>query len=212
MNIDKLFASQLRKPNGLLGYLFADLYLNWENRSIIHHTVELLKVQPQEHLLDIGFGGGLSIRLMATAVQTGRVTGIDLSEPMVAKARKKFARKISQGRVRVVQGSVSKLPFVDGEFDKISAIHTLYFWPELERALQEVYRVLKPGGLFAVALHSKQKMEAFPLTKHGFSLFTEKEVANLLESSGFSNVSIQSFDTEKALDFHYVIGYKPATL
>lgn len=80
----------------------------------------------------------------------GRVQGIDYSAVSVEKARKVNARAIAAGRCTVQQASVAELPFEAEQFDVVTAFETVYFWPELAQNFREVYRVLKPGGVFFI--------------------------------------------------------------
>ena len=159
MSIIRYFARQLKQPNGIVGYLFTGHFLNWENRATIQHTVDLLRIQPDDQVLDIGFGGGRSIQVMALAAPNGLIVGIDVSQPMIKRARSRFANQISRGQIRIEFGSISNLTFNNGTFDKISAIHTIYFWPDLDQGVNEALRVMKIGGCLVVAIHSKQKMQ-----------------------------------------------------
>lgn len=103
-------------------------------------------------MLEIGCGAGRAAALAAAQVPGGHVIAIDLSRAMVRAASRRNARVLKSGRVAVRQGDVINLPFEDAQFDKAFSIHTLYFWPDPARAVDEIGRVLKPGGLLALAL------------------------------------------------------------
>jgi len=115
-------------------------------------TVSLLELTPADRVLEIGCGAGRAIELVAARVLQGHVTGIDLSRVMVRAASRRNARAIGAGRAAVRQDDVTSLPFADHQFDKILSIHSVYFWPDPERAMAELARVLKPDGLLALTL------------------------------------------------------------
>lgn len=104
-------------------------------------------ISKRDTILDIGCGGGGTIRKLNGTAADGKVYGIDYSEESVRISRKTNKRAIEAGRVEIRQGSVSSLPFQEGMFDLITAIETHYFWPDLVKDMKEVLRVLKPGGM-----------------------------------------------------------------
>lgn len=101
-----------------------------------------------EHILDVGCGtGNFSLELARKGV---KVTGIDISEPMLAKARKKAAD--AGLAIEFLHADAMKLPFGDNTFDKIVSVTALEFAPDLKAVLEESYRVLKPGGRMVIGL------------------------------------------------------------
>jgi SAM-dependent methyltransferase len=102
-------------------------------------------------ILDVGCGGGGAIRELARIARLGKVYGIDYSEQSVSVARTATAPLIAAGRADVRHATVSSLPFDDGAFDLVTAFETHYFWPNLPSNLQEVLRVLAPGGSLLIA-------------------------------------------------------------
>lgn len=101
-----------------------------------------------ERVLDAGCGTGLLLEQEALAVgEDGRAEGIDYSDDMLALAR---ARCADLPQVGLHQGSVDSLPFDDASFDALSCTQCLLYVENLDRALAEFYRVLKPGGRIAV--------------------------------------------------------------
>src|SRR5262249_39804336 len=97
-------------------------------------------------ILDVGCGGGATVRRLAAAASAGRVTGVDYAGGSVATSRATNAALIRDGRVEIRQASVSELPFADGSFDLVTAVETHYYWPDPAGDLKQVFRVTKPGG------------------------------------------------------------------
>lgn len=97
-------------------------------------------------VLDVGCGGGAALRDMASRFPSTKLYGIDYSQDMVLLAKKVNKSLIKMGRVEITHGSVSSLPFSDETFDLATAFEAYYFWPDLVHDLQEIKRVLKPGG------------------------------------------------------------------
>ena len=97
-------------------------------------------------VLDVGCGGGGALRDMASLFPSARLFGIDYSQDMVLLAKKVNKGLIAKGRTEIAHGSVSSLPYSDNSFDLVTAFEAYYFWPELDHDLQELKRVLRPGG------------------------------------------------------------------
>jgi ubiquinone/menaquinone biosynthesis C-methylase UbiE len=102
----------------------------------------VLKLEPQESLLDIGTGPGDFPTRLRVAGHKGRLVGLDFSSGMLEVAKTKT------DAVEWVQGNAMELPFPDSSFDLVSARHMLYHVPDMNKAILEAKRVLKPGGRF----------------------------------------------------------------
>lgn len=149
--LEGMWNRQYRSPAGIMGWLAGERMVRQHGPETAW-TIHLLEIQPADTVLEVGFGAGQAVRLAAEKASDGRVMGIDLSETMVRVATRRNAEAAKAGHVVLLQGNVADLPFEDEYFDKIMTIHTLYFWPELDRALRELYRVLKPGGKLVITL------------------------------------------------------------
>lgn len=149
--LETLWNQQYSSPGGILGWLAGERMVR-QHRPETAWTVALLDIQPADRVLEVGFGAGQGIRLAAEKVREGRIMGIDHSETMVRVASRRNAQAIKAERVRLAQGDITSLPFADRHFDKILTIHTFYFWPEPSQALNELSRVLQPGGRLVITL------------------------------------------------------------
>jgi ubiquinone/menaquinone biosynthesis C-methylase UbiE len=142
------------------------------NREIASQVVERLDVQPGDRVLEVGFGPGMAIQLIAAKISSGKVTGIDCSEEMINQATARNAAAISPGKVELRLGSVEALPFNSDTFDKALAINSMQIWPDAVAGLREILRVLKPGGIIALGFtpYSGQPKEGLTevLTAAGF--------------------------------------------
>lgn len=208
MSLQKFFAAQLRKPSGWFGSLVTARMLNRHNLKIIDTTLELLNLRPNHHVLEIGFGGGISLHRLSSFLRQGMITGIDLSPEMVRKAEKHFSGEIKTGRVRVQLGDVSKLPYAASSFDRVFTVNTIYFWPDIAQGLSEIRRVLKEGGMVAISIRSRHVMQRLSFTKHNFQLFTAEEVSTLLRQAGYQDVRIDHRDQDKTVDQAVILGAK----
>lgn len=122
---------------------------------------ELASRQPTGTVLDVGSGpGNLAVRLAELAPQLV-VVGIDISPDMVERARHRASMAGVSDRVRFEVGDVAQLPHVDGYFDLVASTFSLHHWPDPERGLAEIYRVVKPGGHACIYDLSGQVLRAF---------------------------------------------------
>ena len=165
-------------------------------------TVSLLELAPADRVLEIGCGAGRAVELIAQRVPDGHVTGVDLSRQMVRAAVRRNARAIKAGRATVRQGDVMGLPFADRQFDKILSIHSLYFWPDHQRAMAELARVLKPGGRLALTF-STGKVGA---TDAGYRGSVEDRILPSMKQAGFTAASIVEGPVSRRFKIVAVVG------
>ena len=144
-----LLFRQCRKPTGWFGRRVARV-MNIGHSRLTRWGLGHVRIEPDWHVLDIGCGGGQTVRSIAAMTPAGRVEGVDYASASVAVATDTNADLIAAGRVTVRQGSVSQLPFPDSSFDLITAVETHYYWPNLQSDLREVRRVLKPQRRFVI--------------------------------------------------------------
>lgn len=140
---------QFERPTGWLGHL-AGLLMSVSNRPLNAWAVSLLDVRPEDRVLEIGFGPGVALQDVLGRARHGHVAGIDVSTVMIRQARRRNAEAIRQGRLELREGSVARLPYPDGAFDKALAVDAVQAWPDTVGGLTEVRRVLRDGGLFVV--------------------------------------------------------------
>jgi arsenite methyltransferase len=182
MAIARLIARQLGRPSGVTARL-----LNLANARGNAAAVDLLELSEEHRALDVGFGGGVALRKMTARAHS--VAGIDRSEAAVRAARRSFRRQIEEGRLELREGSVEAMPFDDESFDRILTVHTIYFWPDPERGLREILRVLKSGGRLVLATDTNGPPKA--IAKHGFRSYSQDQQSELLRTSGFSDVAFE---------------------
>jgi ubiquinone/menaquinone biosynthesis C-methylase UbiE len=128
-----------------------DIERSYQTPEIVRqriHTLEALALRAGEQVLDAGCGTGLLVQGMSSTIGSqGRITGVDLSNDMLDVARNRCSKL---DNIELQQGSVTELDFADNSFDAASCIQTLLYVDDVETALSELYRVLKPGGRIAI--------------------------------------------------------------
>ena len=146
MGMISKFWSTNARPEGWLGR-FALRMMNLTHTPMARWNLSFIDFHPDWTILDVGCGGGKNIARMLKLSPQGQVYGIDYSEESVAMSRKKNG-KLLGSRCFIEQGNVMDLPYETGKFDLVTAFETVYFWPDLKKSFSEVFRVLKPGGMF----------------------------------------------------------------
>ena len=106
-------------------------------------AVELLDVQPTDHVLELGCGPGVAVAALAGRATRGLVVGVDHSEVMIRQARRRNAAAIRQGRVRLIHSPVERLQVTDGPFDAALAVNNVGMWPEPTAQLRDIGRLLR---------------------------------------------------------------------
>jgi ubiquinone/menaquinone biosynthesis C-methylase UbiE len=134
--------------------------MNFGHTKVRQWGLSHISIKPDSCVLDIGCGGGKTVKEIASSVSKGKVYGIDYSEDMVQLSKKVNQNLIKQNIVEIMYGTVSSLPFPDNMFDFVAAFETYYFWPDLINDLIEVKRVLKPGA-FLLIVNAAYKDDQF---------------------------------------------------
>ena len=99
-------------------------------------------------VLDVGSGTGALAFAAAEAAPAARITGVDPSAAYVAYARS----RVADGRIRFVTGDAQQLELADGSFDRVVSLLVMNFIPDPAKALREMVRVTRPGGVVAAAV------------------------------------------------------------
>lgn len=185
----KKLLDNFRKPSGVIGGIACKV-MNVSHETSLREVFERISVTPDVKALDIGCGGGWAMRLMLERGAT--VTGIDHSVASVARSLTKVAEYVEQGKARVDYGSVRELPYPDESFDLVTAMETIYFWPDMEEAFKEVFRVLRPGGRFVVAVAAWKnadgsvKCPKFFRENLDMNFYSEEELRAFMDKAGFA--------------------------
>ena len=188
MGLLRTFFSQCARPEGFLGRMMLR-FMNFGHAPLTNWGLGLLEIGDGWTMLDIGCGGGATLQRLLKRSKEARVYGIDISEESVAKARKVNADVLNK-QVFVTQGSAEKLPYPDGTFDLVTAVETVYFWPNLPGCLQEVRRVLKPGGRFAIMVEVVERDSVWTDVVEGMTAYSPEELKSLLDMAGFVETEI----------------------
>ncbi len=171
----------------------------------------LAQLEPGQTVLDLGSGGGIDVLLSAKRVgPTGKVYGLDMTDEMLALAREN-QRKAGATNVEFLKGTIEHIPLPDNAVDVIISNCVINLSTDKDAVLREAFRVLKPGGRFAVSdvivrgevpAAVRRSMELWVGCIAG--ALEESDYASKLRAAGFADVDLEPwriYDLEDARAF-----------
>src|SRR4030088_1487210 len=162
--------------------------------DITEKTIRLMNLRPGERVLDLGCGSGWATRLLARLVGEGpegfgQVVGVDVSDEMIRLAR---AASKDFENILYVWGSAQQIPWEENFFDKVLSVESFYYYPDQDRALMELFRVMSPRGRLFILInlyqdnqYSLQWVDRLKVPVH---VRSAAEYVDLLKKHAFENV------------------------
>jgi ubiquinone/menaquinone biosynthesis C-methylase UbiE len=174
--------------------------MNMSHSDVTDWGLKNVLIEKRFTILDVGCGGGRTIQKLAAIATEGMLFGVDYAEGGVAASRGKNAQLIKEGRVEIRKASVSQLPFSDDKFDLVTAVETQYYWPDLVKDMQEILRVLKPGGTLIIIAESYKggrydKLHWPVMRLLRSALLSVDEHRELFSKAGY--IDVQTFEDRK---------------
>jgi ubiquinone/menaquinone biosynthesis C-methylase UbiE len=172
----------------------------------------MIDLQPGQAVLDLGSGGGIDVLLSATRVgPSGKVYGLDMTDDMLALAREN-QRKAGATNVEFLKGSIESIPLPDNSVDVIISNCVINLSADKAAVLREAFRVLKPGGRFAVSdvvvqgtvpAEVRRSMELWVGCIAG--ALHDHEYLTTLASAGFENPTVEPWRVYRFEDARTVL-------
>ncbi|MDP5043614.1 MAG: bifunctional demethylmenaquinone methyltransferase/2-methoxy-6-polyprenyl-1,4-benzoquinol methylase UbiE [Leeuwenhoekiella sp.] len=210
VQVEKMFDTISNEYDGLNRVISFGIDIKWRKK-----VVAMIAATNPQNILDVATGtGDLAINLAETGAK--KIIGLDISAGMLAVGKKKITASNLDQTIEMVQADSENLPFEDNHFDAITVAFGIRNFETLDKGLAEIYRVLKPGGLFVILetsvptktpfkqgytfysnqilpligrLFSKDK-DAYAYLSESASVFPYGErLNNILRKIGFSNVN-----------------------
>ena len=161
------------------------------------HLVSLAEIKPSNSVLDVGTGTGVVALLAAKkTAEGGKVHGIDLSEGMLATARAKAEKLGLEEKVKFSQMDAENLEFEPETFDAVVSLFALLHFPNQLTALKEIYRVMRPGGRFVVAVGSRPPLFSASGLIHLVKIFPDlvrRKKGRQLVAPGFLDSLVEQY-------------------
>ncbi|MGB9233675.1 MAG: class I SAM-dependent methyltransferase [Terriglobales bacterium] len=161
--------------------------------DITEKTLRRMALRAGERVLDLGCGSGWATRLLARLVDgpevSGQVVGLDIADEMVRRAR---AASRDFDNVMFVQGSATQIPWEENFFDKVLSVESFYYYPDQDRALAELFRVMAPHGRLFILINlykdNSYSLQWVPKLKVPVHVRSAAEYVELLKKHAFQNV------------------------
>jgi ubiquinone/menaquinone biosynthesis C-methylase UbiE len=202
---------QVRKPSGPLGRRLVRVF-NLGHATMTDWGLQQVTVPKNAAMLDLGCGGGRTLKKLLALAPEGTVVGLDYSSASVAVSRDTNAHEIEAGRVQIEEGSVATLPFPDRSFDIVTAVETHYYWPDLQANVREILRVLKPGGTFVLIAETYRGgpfrlLYGLVMLLLRAAFLSDAEHRNVLTNAGFTEVETKHLPGKNWI---FATGRKPS--
>jgi len=178
--------------------------------DITEKTIRLMNLRPGERVLDLGCGSGWATRMLARIVGDGpegfgQVIGVDVSDEMIRLAR---AASKDFENVMYVWGSATQIPWEENFFDKMLSVESFYYYPDQDRALAELFRVMAPQGRLFILInlykdnpYSLQWVDKLNVPVH---VRAAVEYVDLLKKHLFENVEYRQIPDDTPTPDDYV--------
>lgn len=203
MSLLKRFFTQCAHPEGRMGRMMLR-FMNFGHAPLTNRVLSHVTFHEGMTMLDIGCGGGATLQRLLKCSSNAKAYGIDISEESVAKA-KEVNKELLDKQAFVCQGTASQLPYEDAKFDLVTAVETVYFWPELPKCLKEVRRVMKHGAQFAIMVEVPDPDSMWTKVVEGMTAYTPEELKSLLDDAGFTQTAIH----RKKPSYATILGVNP---
>jgi len=159
------------------------------HRPVGEQAIARMNVGSNARVLDVGCGSGWATRLLADYAVNGRVTGIDISDEMIQVAREASE---SYKNVDFEVASAEHLPFNQDEFSHAFSMESLYYYRDIPKALSEIHRVLRTGGLFVAVVdlywENEPTHQWIDTLNVPVELLSADDYSSLFIDAGFTNV------------------------
>jgi ubiquinone/menaquinone biosynthesis C-methylase UbiE len=206
--IATILARQFRRPSGILGH-YAARFMRKNNQDYYRRVIDLLRIQNNDTVLEIGCGEGLVIQLIVQQTPNCIIDGIDFSTLMLKKATTTNRASIQGNKVRLLSGNILDFDFEGKTYSKIFAINVIYFWEDLATPFAKIFSLLKPRGRLVFFMSSPELLNQMPLAVDGiFNKYTVEHVQSELIRTGFSEISCDTV-IKRGNNTYYISAIKP---
>ena len=179
--LTRFLIKQSQKPSGLVGRVITKIW-SFYFKKLSLWAIKQTTISDNYRILEIGYGGGSTIKNLLALNKNLEIHGIDISKESYRTAQRVHSDSIRKGSVQLKIGNVENMPYQNNYFDRIFAIQTHIFWKDIKKSFQEVYRVMSSNSTLIIA-SEKEKIHY-----HMTDYRTSHEFSQLLTSIGFSKI------------------------
>ena len=178
---------QFKKPTGLFGNISSNVMVKG-NRNKYNTLIKDMDLQPNDTLLEIGYGPGIGIQMISQIHESFVIHGVDFSKLMHKKASKLNKSDIDKNKVQLQYGDFLQMPLAQNQYDKIFCLNVVYFWDELNKPFEKARSLLKTGGSFYIFMHDVNTLIEKKAPDSVFNKYSVEQVVADLRSSGFTAI------------------------
>jgi ubiquinone/menaquinone biosynthesis C-methylase UbiE len=171
-----LLTNGFARPEGTLGRLGGWLMARG-NGPTEKHVVKLAQIQPKEHVIVLGPGPGVGLRMAAKYAPI--VVGVDPSDTMLRAAKHRCLDLVEAGKIQLIKGDAADTHQPDHGASVVLSVNNVQFWPDRPAAYAEIRRVMKAGGRLLISVHQK---------------LAPPDLAEELRRAGFTTVTSTTWD------------------
>ena len=179
--LTRFLIKQSQKPSGLVGRVITKIW-SFYFKKLSLWAIKQTTISGNYRILEIGYGGGSTIKNLLALNKNLEIHGIDISKESYRTAQRVHSDSIRKGSVQLKIGNVENIPYQNNYFDRVFAIQTHIFWKDIKKSFQEVYRVMSSNSTLIIA-SEKEK-----INYHMTDYRTSHEFIQLLTSIGFSKI------------------------
>jgi ubiquinone/menaquinone biosynthesis C-methylase UbiE len=194
------FMQQFKNPSGFIGQIVGKI-LAIDNNQRSLWTVEKLQVKPTDSILEIGYGPGVTMKLVTDRLTSGFVAGVDHSKVMFRQASKRNQKHIASKKVKLETGTIADLTYPENSFDLIYGSNIHFFWKEPVAEFQKLFSLLKPSGRLVVVFQPRWAKSEEEI--RDIAIKTKKQ----FEAAGFKQIEVE-FKQLKPVTCIYISGIK----
>ena len=190
MGIRDRVIGQFKKPSGPFGHIVGWIMAaRSSNRERSRWTVDLLHIDPDDRVLELGCGPGVALEHVAPRLLSGTVIGIDHSPVMVKQATRRNQEAIAAGRVFVRVGTIEDVRAVGRPPTKITSVNVIQFMPDKTAFFRLLYAALAPGGTVATTYQPRDKNPT-----RADAIAMADQVSAAMKSAGFAAIHVEERD------------------
>jgi ubiquinone/menaquinone biosynthesis C-methylase UbiE len=179
----KYVGNNFGNPNGIGGKITTKI-MNIMNQKQYKTVLKNINLEPNNIILDIGFGNGYLIKKLFKQNIPVNIYGIDISKDMFDNVISKNKQYVNNGNLKLFVEDIGKTSFENNVFDKLYTINTVYFWNGLEKCFSEIKRILKINGIFMNVIYTKEHLDKIMFSKYGFRKYSVGEMEKITIENG----------------------------
>ena len=209
MNLLHKYYSNFRQPEGLLGKYIVHRMNGKRHAALMQWAIEGYEIPSGALIADVGCGGGANVARLLALSPDCKVAGIDISPVSVNIASSVNREAIKQGRCKITGGNARLLPLIKDTVDLVTAFETVYYWAAFGECVDNIFRVLKPGGTCIIANETDgidpEGAKWKKLINH-MHIYTIDELKQYLAAAGFTDITARN---DEQRHFICVTAHKP---